>query len=185
MKNTMFVLLLIGIALLITTDAALADKRTLPLSTRDVTTRIDADSTVGQYYTFALPLPSGVAASRVEKAILEVYLHVAANPREGFVNDSPMLEVFALTEAFGSALDTGKLEQTTGVARPVALGDNRRVLIDVTRIVRAYLNGTRTNHGLVVGSLTGMREGDFRVATGRLPGSAVAQLHVYTTIDGR
>jgi hypothetical protein len=117
----------------------------------------------------------------VEKALLEVYVNVDARSREGYLNDTPVLEVFALTEPFGSELDTERLERSTGVARPVALGSDRRVLLDVTRIVRACLGGTRTNYGIVVGSLTGMREGDFEMATGRLPGGVVAQLHVYTT----
>ena len=182
MKKIMFALA--ALALFGATESALAEKQTLSLTTRDVTTRTEADTTVGRYYTVALPLPSGVASSSVERAVLEVYLDVDAKPREGLARDVAMLEVFGLTEAFGVSLDTGRLDGATGVARPVALGGGRRVRVDVTRIVRAYLDGSRTNHGLVVGSLTGMREGDFRVVAGRLPGGAVARLHVYTKAEG-
>jgi hypothetical protein len=45
--------------------------------------------------------------------------------------------------------------------------------------VRAHLDGTIGNNGLIVGSLTGMREGEFAILSGRLPQGAVAQLRVY------
>jgi len=35
------------------------------------------------------------------------------------------------------------------------------------------------NNGLIVGSLTGMREGDFVFVSGRFPEGAVGKLHVY------
>jgi len=77
------------------------------------------------------------------------------------------------------------LDTATRAVRAIALGRDRRVLLDITAIVRADLAGRLPNHGLVLGSVTGSREGDFTLVSGRLPGSAVGRVRVYSRTTGR
>jgi hypothetical protein len=53
------------------------------------------------------------------------------------------------------------------------------VVLDVTRIVRSHLDGDFPNNGLIVGSVTGRREGKFTLVSGKLPEGAVGQLRFY------
>ncbi len=169
------------VAVVALTGAAVPDPRKQVVSIRssDVTLRVDPDTTLARYYTMSYTPPEGLASADLDLAILELYVDVSAIARDEYVNEAPVFEVYALNEPFGSSLDREILEEGTRAARPVAAGVARRVVVDVTQIVRAHLQGALQNNGLVVGSLTGMREGQFVILSGRLPDAAVGRLHVY------
>ena len=176
-------LVVLAIGLFLVTGAAQTDTRRqlLLIRSADATARAEADTSFGQYYTLSYRLPSDLRAERLERAVLELYLDVRAKPRGEYVNEAPVVEVYALKGSFAGSVQPEKLDVTTGTMRPVALGDGRRVLIDITEIVRAHLDGTLRNDGLVVGSLTGMREGDFSLVSDKFPQGAVGRVRIYTS----
>jgi hypothetical protein len=172
---------LMALAFVVLTAAVRTDpnKQVIPIRSNDVTLRADPDTTLAAYYTVSYSPPGNLPAADLQRAILELYVDVGAKSREDYVNEAPVLEVYALTEPFSDVLDREDLDQASRVVQPVAAGDGRHVVIDVTRIVRSHLDGRLSNNGLVMGSVTGMREGEFVFVPGRLPGGAVAQVHVY------
>jgi hypothetical protein len=171
----------VAVALIALTGGTGDRSRTEVLSIRssDVTARTETDASIGQYYTTTLPLPPDLTASDLDRAILELYVNVQAKPRDGYMNETPLIEVYALTSPLSGALEANKLDTRTRVARPVTLGRGHRVILDITPIVRAQLSGRASNHGLVIGSLTGLREGDYTLVSGKLPDSAVARVRIY------
>jgi len=171
-------------AVLLGGSPAARDRQVLVIRSADVTARADEDTTTGQYYTATLPLPVDLAPSDLDRAILDVYVDVRARPRGDFMNQMPILEVCALRTSYAGDVRPEDLDLDTRAVRPVSVGRNRHVKIDITRIVRSRLHDGR-NYGLVLGSLTGMREGDFTVVSGRFSGSTVAQVVVYRTMSRR
>lgn len=169
----------IGIALLTGTTVTDATKQIVLINSGDITLRTDPDTTVGAYYTVSYSAPEGLTTDNLERVILEVYLDVSAKAREEYVNEAPVLEVYALKEPFVSRLEPESLDRATRSVRPVARGAGRRVVIDITSIVRAHLQGTLINNGIVIGSLTGMREGQFTILSDRLPDGAVGRIFIY------
>ena len=90
-----------------------------------------------------------------------------------------MIEVYAATNPLDGAGDLEDLDMATRSRRPVALGEGRHVRIDVTKIVRAHLAESLVNYGLVIGTISGMREGDFTIVANRFPDAAVGKLNIY------
>ncbi len=171
----------VALGLVVLTGGASDRSRTEFLSIRssDVTARTETDASIGQSYTTTLPLPADLTASDLDRAILEFYVNVNAKSRDAYVNETPLIEVYALTSPFSGTLAFDRVDTRTRVARPVTLGRGHRVILDITPIVRGQLSGRITNHGLVIGSLTGPREGDYTLVSGRLPDSAVARVRIY------
>ena len=147
----------------------------------DASVHAGEKTTLGQYYTVQYALPDNLASEHVERAMLEVYVDVRAKTREDYINEAPMLEVYAPTEPFAGGVDLKKLDVATRAGRPIALGEKRLVRIDVTRIVRAHASKMLANNGLVIGSLSGMREGDFAIVAGMFPDGAIGRLNIYTS----
>jgi hypothetical protein len=153
-----------------------AGKEVVLIHADDVIVRAETDTSVAPYYTLSYSLPVGLASTRLERVILELYVSVRAKPRNGYINEAPVMEVYALKRAYPGSLAGDLLYREGRAGRPVLLGEVRRVVIDITKIVRAHLDGELANNGLVMGSLTGMREGEFVVVPGRLPDGAVGQI---------
>lgn len=153
---------------------------TLLIGSSDVSAHADEDTTTGQYYTLSYRLPANLSPTRIERAVLEVYVDVGAKVRDDYINDAPMLEVCALKQPYSGTLVRADLDLATDSARPIARGRARRVMVDITEIFRAQLSGRLENNGLVVGTLTGPRDGDFTILSNRLPGGAVGRVLIYT-----
>ena len=153
-------------------------KSSVLIRTQDVAVHSAADTTQAPYYTVSYVLPAGLDPTRVQRAILELVVDVHAKPRGEYVNEAPVLEVYALTQAFAGTVDIEALDRSTRAVRPVAVGQSRRVKIDVTRIVRAHAGG-ESNYGLVLGSVTGMREGVFTIRTNTFPNGGMARVTLY------
>jgi len=119
---------------------------------------------LGPYYVVTFELPSGAQGREIFRAMLEFEMDVSARELlEGYTNESPVVEVFALAQTFGGAFDPEGAERLEEVERNMAVGTGRRVRLDITHFVQDLVNNTRMNHGLVVGSLTGPRDGVFEV----------------------
>jgi hypothetical protein len=156
-----------------------SSKQTVLIRSNDVTLRAEPDTTIGRHYTVVYTLPEDLTTDDLERAILEVSVDVSAKRRGDYFNPAPVFEVYALAEAYGESFDPEILHANGRVVRPVALGEGRRVVLEVTAIVRSHLDGSIENNGLIVGSLTGMREGDFVFVSGRFPEGAVGQLRIF------
>jgi hypothetical protein len=144
----------------------------------DVSTHAESDTTLARYYTISYSLPAGLNAASIDRAVLEIVVDVSAKRRGEYINEAPVLGVYALTQPFTGVVDGEILDHTTRAVRPVAAGQARRVKLDVTRIVRSHAGGA-SNYGLVVGSVTGMREGEFAICSNAFPEGAVARLSLY------
>jgi hypothetical protein len=119
---------------------------------------------LGPYYVVTFELPSGAQGREIFRAMLEFEMDVSARElMEGYVNESPVVEVFALAQTFGEEFDPEGAERLEDVERNMAVGTSRRVRLDITHFVQDIVKNVRTNHGLVIGSLTGPRDGVFEV----------------------
>jgi len=119
---------------------------------------------LGPYYVVTFELPSGAQGREIFRAMLEFEMDVSARElMQGYMNESPVVDVFALAQSFGGAFDPEGAERLEEVERNMAVGTSRRVKLDITHFVQELVNNNRVNHGLVIGSLTGPRDGVFEV----------------------
>jgi len=174
-------------AWVVLTGAAAVHPRKISVMTRgaDASAHAGPGTTIGQYYTVHYELPDDLTSEWVERAVLELYVDVRAKTRQDYVNEAPVLEVYAPTEALAGGVDVKNLDIATRAGRPIALGERRLVRIDVTRIVRAHASKALDNNGLVVGTLSGMREGDFTIVANILADGAIGRLTIYTSTPAR
>ena len=176
----------IGMACVVLTGAAVAPpagKITVVIRGIDVEAHAGRDSTMGQYCVVQYTLPQGLVARQVERAILELYINVGAKARGEYINEAPMIEVFALTESPNGGVDVEQLDNATRAGRPVALGESRLVRIDITKIVRAHVAEALPNHGLAIGSLSGMREGDVSLVADMFGDGAIGRVNIYASVS--
>jgi hypothetical protein len=103
-------------------------------------------------------IPSEVVGNRLDAVVLEFAVEATASSEADSVA-TPEVGVFPLTQAFNDGPETPMFEDAVPSVRPVALGANRVVRMDITDIVRGWMNQPSSNHGLVVGSLTGPEVG--------------------------
>jgi hypothetical protein len=167
---TVFAALILGAA------PALATRVVIPITGASLAAH---DTEISAVYTLALPLPQWLGDVELFGAYLEMIVDVDAVEHDGFVDETPMLEVYALTGAFKGTVDPELYGVSAFGPRNVVRGENRRVLLDVTDIVRSLLANPTANHGLILGSLSGEREGIFAVQTGALGQDAVANLVIH------
>jgi hypothetical protein len=182
-KGTLLMLVCFSIVWLSSAQPAVGQEQTIVLTVNDVTSHASEDVAYGAYYTLAFDLPTVPEGARLEHAVLEFYVDVAAKTRDQYVNDTPILEVYAFTSTFDGDLNPAEWDTNSTVTQPLLWGEEKHVVMDVTAIIRSFLDNPNRNHGLVIGSLTGMREGDFSVRTGRIPGGGVMRIHVYFEPD--
>ncbi len=138
-----------------------AGRRVTDLSSSSLSTYAGRDGQ-GAYYTVDAALPSGV--TRVREAWLEVHVDASVDTLEGFSDPTPLFEVFML-----NASVTGDVSRESFVAtrhrmsRPVAVGSDRLVRIDITEYAQKILVNPSRNHGLVMGAVTGDRREKFTI----------------------
>jgi len=187
------VLTAIGSVGLSALEEARAAKRSISLTVTDVGTQTPVDTSLAAFYTIDFELPSDIEPSVLRIAVLEFYADVESFVRGdwvflsedsvetvGYLNDSPVLELYPLKSAFSGQLDSSQLDRRYGVTQPLVVGENRRVVLDVTSVARAYLKSPSQNYGFVIGSLTEMREGKFTLQAGSFSDGSLAKLHLYT-----
>lgn len=180
MKRSITVLIAIAAIGWVGTATAIDSyKYVMPLGSSEIEAQTPADESLGNYFTVSVALPQAVTNNSIHRAFLEFYADVSAKPINGFVNTFPVVEVFALSNAFSGSLDPDDFDRTTKTARPVATGEKRRVRLDITRIVKKLAKGPSATQTLVVGSLEGSREGVFTMKTNVLPDGALAQIRFY------
>ena len=147
-----------------------ADRHTVELTAKELTAFTPSNTAYGDYYVVTIDVPDVLQGKELLGAFMEFVVDVDSRTINEVSNETPMLELYALSEDFGNELEPGKLEKNTPTRRNVVVGDNRRVKIDITPIVKGFLANPNSNHGLVLGSLSNARDGlfDVKSANGRL-----------------
>lgn len=74
-----------------------------------------------------------------------------------------------LTQAYSSGASPA-FEDVVPSARPIALGENSVVRMNITGIVKSWIGAPASNHGLALGSLTGPEVGAITLNS-TVPGS--------------
>jgi len=78
-----------------------------------------------------------------------------------------------LSEQLPGEADDSKVVPRSTMRRPVEVGNNRSVRIDVTEAIKRFMDSPSDNHGLVIGSLRGRRDGLFELKSS---GGALARI---------
>lgn len=163
MKNMWMLSLTTIAAISLTTSSVHAGKKVVYFSATDVAQREAVQSGYGDYFLLHFDVPEDM--TEIRHAYLEFYVDAAARESLGEVtNDSPIVEVYALKESLSGPLDENQFRT---VSRPmvqnVRVGQNRRVVVDITEIVQLFKSDPTKNFGIVIGSLTGTRDGIFTI----------------------
>ena len=116
----------------------------------------------GQFYILEVNLPEDMAGKRLDSVFLEFAVDVTPLSQEDSVTVTPEVGVFPLTQTYQGGIGRSPGNDTepefktlVPSLRPVAAGETRLVNMDITEIVRTWISNPATNHGLVIGSLTG------------------------------
>jgi hypothetical protein len=179
-KNT---LLIVAGALLILSlggSTVQAGRTSVYLDAAAVTTFTPEDPTLGAYYLLTFSLPP--EAAKAKWVYVEFYLNVAARETHEANDPTPLLDVFALKqpEGYSGSLDPAQFETlSVPMTRPLTVGENRRVVIDVTEIVHRRAGDAAGTCALLFGSLTGSRDGLFTIQTDRLDQPGIARVTVF------
>ena len=177
MKTT--IVLILGFVLLCgVMGVAFAGTITVDLPSTHLTTRTDGAASMGNYYLLDVPLPAAMAGARVQSAFLEFYVDATVTEAASGHDPAPRIQVYALKSAMGETFDVSKIEKGPGVAS-VPIGTSKRVGVIVTEVIQGWLDTPTSNHGLVVGALTGAQDGRFTLKSGVLGSGAMARLTVH------
>lgn len=179
-KNMVLVLVGTLLILALGVSPGQAGRTSLYLDAAAVTTFTPEDPGLGAYYLLTFSLPP--EAAKAKWVYVEFYVDVSVREHQDVNNPTPLLDVFALkqSEGYSGSLDPAQFESLrVPMARPLAVGENRRVVIDVTEIVHRRAGESARTCTLVIGSLTGSREGLFTIQTGHLDRPGIARVTVF------
>ena len=141
---------------------ARAETTRVDIASTSLTTETSADTSEGRYYTLALTLPPSIRG--VRQAWLEFRADVSVAEIDGFLDPVPVFQVFMLKQSLlGEPTEASFETMRLPMSRPVAVGLDRQVRIDITEYVSKVLARPSMNHGLVLGSVTGDRRADFQI----------------------
>jgi hypothetical protein len=156
-------LLCLGIAAGVVTAAAgtaLARTITIDLTRNDVEVHQPADGTLGNYYTFSIPIPQRLAQETLMDATFEFYVDATSDVDDAARGGVVTLEVFELNSPLTVEVSRSDLRGSP-MKRTVPTGTSRHLRVNIFAYVREALEQTRVNCDMVVGSLTGQRLGRF------------------------
>jgi hypothetical protein len=136
----------------------------------------------GECYIVKFDLPADLAGKRLDGVFIDFV--VDASPRsEDEAEATRLVGVFPLTaEPTGATL---QYESDIPSVHPIAMGEDRRVRVDITGIVNGWIANPSSNHGLVIGALTGPDVGTVSLASAGLgPATAVRVTFFYQNRSG-
>lgn len=149
MRISRFWIVFLAVVAVAIPGVAFGKNVTVPIPLKDIAVR---SNDRGEYYVVKFALPSEISGKRLDSVFLDMV--VDASPTNQAVEGAtPMLSVFPLTEGFTGT----RLSFTSNVpsVKPVAIGEGQKVRFDITETVKGWLAHPATNHGLVVGTLSG------------------------------
>jgi hypothetical protein len=163
-------IVLVAVLLLIVSVESYAEKHIVEIGSDVLTSITPVDESLGNYYVLQLDIPNVLTGKEFLGAFLEFTADVSARSINEYTNDTPVLEVYALSENYNNELDPSKFETPSPMKRNIPIGNNRNVKIDIKEVVKELMSNPNNNHGLVLGSLTNTRDGLFTIksSNGRL-----------------
>jgi len=149
-------------ACVVTAMAGIAPARTITvdLTRNDVEVHQPEDGTLGNYYTFSIPMPERLAHETLMDATLEFYVDATSDVDDAARGGVLTLEVFELNSPLTGEVSRSDLRGAP-MTRTVRTGESRYLRINVFEYAREALKQSRASCALVVGSLTGQRLGRF------------------------
>jgi hypothetical protein len=134
----------------------------------------------GTFYVLDLTVPEEVAANHLDSVVLEFAVDATVSSEEDSVA-TPFVGVYPVTSDFVASRGEGaegtveapEFEAIVPSSRPVAAGEHRVLRMEITGIVREWIASPTTNHGLVIGTLTGPEVGTITL-NDALPGGSAA-----------
>jgi hypothetical protein len=138
-------------------DAEL-QKFEVAIATDGVATRTTSDSLETICYTLRFDVPDDVRTRKLVSAVLEFYADVSATAVNEWVNETPVIELYALNASVSENVSVGTFRRPSAAVRAVRIGQGRRITLDLTEIVRDWIKDPRSNHGVALGSFRGGRE---------------------------
>lgn len=120
----------------------------------------------GTFYVLNLSIPEAVDGNQLDTVVLEFAVDASPASEEDSL-ETPVVGVYPVTSEFVASRGDGpigtveapEIEAVVPSSRPVALGEHRVLRMDITDIVRGWINEPASNHGLVIGTLTGPEVG--------------------------
>jgi hypothetical protein len=167
--------------LILAVPASWATKIEVSLTIADITIQEASVSGLGDYYTLRLDVPDVVTARNFYGATLVLYVDAASSDESE--ESGPLFEVYALRSPFSGSVNASQFVFPSATVTHVAAGSSQKVLFDVSEIVERYLKDPGSNHGLIMGSLTGARTGLFTVKDNVVGPNVVAKVNFH--YDGR
>jgi hypothetical protein len=163
---------------------SLAEKSVITISSNDVAS-FEADTPgLGDYYVMGVELPPLVEGQEILSAMLEFRVDAQGIELiEGYVNDTPRIEIYALTNPLTNRFDPSCFRKPAMSVMNVPSGYDRSVKVDVTEAIRCFADDPSTNHGFVVGSLTGSRDGAFSLKNDAFGTGTVGKLTIHFRVE--
>jgi len=135
------------------------------------------DEALGAVQVLQFDFPEMLKGKRIDTVLLELYVD-ASLATDAAAGDIPVVDVAPLSSAYSRA-EAVSLDVEAVVSRPVRVGENRRVAVDITDLAKGWMSGARANHGLVVGALTGTKAGRFALRDGTLGSGVKARVTIF------
>lgn len=135
----------------------------------------------GDSYIVKFSLPADLTGKRLDGVFLDFVVDTSPTS-EAEADATPFVAVYPLTAAA-----TGQtLEYETDVpsVRPVSMGENQTVRVDITDIVKGWLVDPSSNHGLVIGALAGPEVGTVSLKSDAIDGTALRVTFFYQNRSG-
>lgn len=185
MRKQCVVILVAMILLVIGAHETYGGERVIHLGSSDVRELSPGDSTSARSYVITLPIPSGIEHGRLHAAVLEFYADVFGANTEAYQAESALIEVYGVDGNVTGELDSEQIRRPSAMTRNVVVGENRRVLVDITEFLRYNLYSKVTTHSLLVGFVQS-RDGVFRIREGAFGAEKPARVTIVELpADGR
>jgi len=170
MRQT-FLFVAIASALVGVSTTALPKSATIKLAMNQITTKTSSER--GGFYVVTFSVPEDVVGKRLDTVLLEFYVDATPTTDEE-VEEMPTVGVYPFTEAFVEG--EPKFKASVPSVRSVPMGPGQKVLADITEIVRGWIETPSSNHGLVIGSLTGPKIGNVALKNDGVSAGTTAQI---------
>lgn len=119
-------------------------------------------------------MPERLTQLNIDGAYLEFF--VDASHKAALTDRSVLIEVYPLSS---DPNGTGSIDfEKTRAVRNVNLGTGKRVVMDVTDVIQDWHAGRRQNHGLVIGGLSGAKDGRFVIRADKIGRGVAARLRI-------
>lgn len=177
MRDMKFVIF-IAVVIMIVSSGSHVDAKGLLLKygNNDFKTFRALDDTTQSLYVLKMSLPEILHNKRIDNALLEFYVDVSSKD-EVLREYSPMIEVYPLNEEFNEARNPSFT--LSRAVRNVTCGEDRRVILDITEMIQRWISNPNSNHGLIIGALTGQKSGKFGLRNNALGENVSAIVKVF------